>query len=74
MTSISHRLGLPDPEECPGVVGLVVSLVGVTAGAALHTFTNADLAGFVVIVLALLVGWTSFLYTVVWGERHGAPD
>jgi hypothetical protein len=65
---IYERLGVPSPDECVGVAGLTISLIGVTIGVAALFFLEQTLPAFATIVGSLLVGWVSFLYCVVWGE------
>lgn len=68
--SVSERLGIPSPDECVGVVGLVVSLVGVTVGVVALLVFSEELAVVAVIIASLLLGWVSVLYCVVWGESR----
>ena len=61
-------LAVPPPDECIGVVGLSVALVGLTIGVIGVALLGWTFAGWALVVASLLVGWVSFLYCVVWGE------
>ena len=65
---IYERLGVPSPDECVGVAGLTISLIGMTIGVAALFSLEQTFPAFATIVGSLLVGWVSFLYCVVWGE------
>jgi len=67
---IYERLGVPSPNECVGVGGLTVALIGLTIGVAALFVLEQSFPAFVVIVASLLAGWVSFLYCVVWGESQ----
>lgn len=60
------RVGLPSPAECPGVLGVVVSLLAALVAVAWGFVYGGGLAAFLLVVLAGLVGWVSFMYCVAW--------
>lgn len=69
---VFETLGVPSPDECIGVAGLSVSLVGLTVGVLALLVLNLGFLAWALVVASLLVGWVSFLYCVVWGES--APE
>ena len=68
--SVFESIGLPSPDECVGVLGLSISLIGITIGVGALLFLESTVPAFVLVVASLLVGWVSFLYCVVWGESR----
>lgn len=68
--SVFETLGIPSPDQCVGVVGLSISLVGMTIGVAALAYYEQSLPVFGIIVASLFIGWVSFLYCVIWGESH----
>lgn len=59
-------LGLPSPDECPGILGVVVSLFGGIAGLAWLILYNGFLWSFLLIIASAFLGWVSFMYCVAW--------
>jgi hypothetical protein len=67
---IFETAGIPSPDECVGVAGLSVSLVGLTLGVAALVLLDQTFPAFAVLVASAVVGWVSFIYCVVWGESR----
>lgn len=61
-----ETLGIPSPDECLGMVGLLVGLAGVVAGLVWLLAYDGATPSFVLVVLSLLVGWVSVLYCTTW--------
>lgn len=59
-------LGIPSPAECPGILGLLFSVVAALVGVVWLFAYAGGLGSFLLIALAGLVGWVSFMYCVVW--------
>ena len=68
-----ETLGVPSPDECIGMGGLTVALVILTVGIVIHLLVQATIWSFGLIVLGLFVGWVSFIYCGLWGQRN-VPD
>ena len=71
---ISDSLGIPSADECIGVFGLTVALIGITIGITGILLFGLEFAAWAVVVASLLIGWVSFLYCVVWGESNSSED
>lgn len=71
---LSETLGVPSPDECVGVAGVAVSLVGLTVGVALLLLFQGGFLTWALVIASLLVGWVSFMYCVVWGESSPEGD
>lgn len=69
-----ETLGLPDPGECVGVVGLTVGFAILTVGILMHLFVLENVYSFSIIVLGLFIGWVSFIYCGLWAQRGVADD
>lgn len=64
-----ETLGLPSPDECIGIAGLTISLLILTIGITIHFFITQSVLTFSVIVIGLFIGWVSFIYCGLWGQR-----
>ena len=65
-----ETVGGPSSDECLGVVGLSIALVGASAGILARFFREQTTPAFAVIVASPFVGRVSFRYCVVWGESR----
>lgn len=63
-------LGLPSPDECIGILGLIVSVVAAIAGSLWLIQYDGGVWSFVVIALSGLLGWVSFMYCGAWNQSH----
>jgi len=61
-------LGLPSPDECLGVLGLLVGILGGIVGVVWLFFYDGSIPSFVLIAVSALVGWVSFMYCEVWEQ------
>jgi len=61
-------LGLPSPDECPGILGLLVSFAGAIVGVVWLFFYGGPVWSYVLIILSGLLGWLSFMYCEVWEQ------
>lgn len=61
-------LGLPSPDECLGILGLLISVVGAALGVLWLFVYDGGIPSFVLIVLSALLGWISFMYCGVWEQ------
>ena len=59
---------LSSPRDCRGIIGVVVSLLGVLGSLFLLIMYERQIWGFTLLVLFALVGWTSFLWCAVWTQ------
>jgi hypothetical protein len=66
-------LGLPSPDECLGVLGLIVSIVGAIVGIVWLIRFDGQILSFVLIVLSAVLGWVSFMYCEVWEQSLPIP-
>lgn len=66
------QVGLPGPRECPGMVGVLLSLLGAAGSFWLLLVYNGAVWGFTLLALFAVLGWTSFIWCVVWAES--APE
>lgn len=74
---LSSRVGLPTPRECPGMAGIVVSLLGAAGSIWVLWAYDQSVWGFTLLALFAALGWTSFVWCGVWAqstpeERSGA--
>lgn len=65
---IFERAGLPRPSECPGMLGVLVSLVGAAGSIWAFLSYGRPIWSFALLALFALLGWTSFIWCVVWEE------
>ena len=63
-----EAVGLPSPRDCPGMVGVGVSLLGVAVSFALLVIYGGPIWSFALLVLFAFLGWTSFVWCAVWDE------
>lgn len=61
-------LGIPSPDECLGILGLIVSFVGAAIGIVWLFFYDGQTWSFILVVLSALLGWVSFMYCEVWEQ------
>jgi len=61
-------LGLPSPDECPGILGLLVSVVGAVLGIVWLFVYSGPVWSYVLIILSALLGWLSFMYCEGWEQ------
>lgn len=66
-------LGLPSPEECPGMLGLIVSVLGAIVGILWLIIYSGGVWSFALIALSGLLGWVSFMYCGVWEQSLPRP-
>jgi len=66
------QAGLPSPRECPGMIGVLVSLLGAAGSAWLLVVYNGAVWGFTLLSLFAVLGWVSFIWCGVWAES--APE
>lgn len=62
------RLGLPSPKDCPGLVGLLVSLLGAVGSIWALFIYEMAVWGFTLLTLFAVLGWTSFIWCGVWAQ------
>lgn len=61
-------LGVPSPDECWGMLGLMLSILGTIVGIVWLFWFEGQLWSFLLIVLSALLGWVSFMYCQVWEQ------
>jgi len=61
-------LGLPSPDECIGMVGLIVSVLGAIVGIVWLTVYEGQILSFALVVASAFLGWISFMYCEVWEQ------
>lgn len=72
-----NRLNIPSPRECPGMIGLLISLLGAAGSILALSAYNRTVWGFTLLTLFAVLGWVSFVWCGVWvqsapKERTGA--
>ena len=67
-----ERVGLPSPRECPGMIGVLVSLLGAAGSFWLLLVYDGAIWGFTLLTLFAVLGWISFIWCGVWAES--TPD
>lgn len=65
-------LGLSDPRECVGVIGILVSLLGAAGSLWVLVVFEGPIWGFALLVLFAVLGWTSFLWCGAWAQSPPA--
>lgn len=61
-------LGIASPDECLGVLGLIISILGAILGIVWLIWYTGGIPSFALIVLSALLGWVSFMYCEVWEQ------
>lgn len=69
---VFKRVGLPSPRECPGMIGVLVSLLGAAGSFWLLLVYDGAIWGFTLLTLFAVLGWISFIWCGVWAES--TPD
>lgn len=69
---VFKRVGLPSPRECPGMMGVLVSLLGAAGSFWLLLVYDGAIWGFTLLTLFAVLGWISFIWCGVWAES--TPD
>ena len=67
-----RRSGIPGPSECPGMIGVLLSLVGAAGSLWILVVEDSAIWGVALLALFAVLGWTSFIWCAVWAES--APD
>lgn len=62
------RVGLPSPRECPGMIGVIISLLGAAGSFWLLLVYDGAIWGFTLLTLFAVLGWISFIWCGVWAE------
>ena len=69
---IFERAGLPSPRECPGMIGILVSLLGAAGSFWAMVAYDGAIWGFTFLALFAMLGWVSFIWCGVWAQS--TPD
>lgn len=70
IASVFEHLGIHSADECVGVAGLTIGLLGITNGVVGRLLLVGGFAAWATVVAGLFVGWVAFLYCDVRGETH----
>lgn len=69
---VFERVGLPGPGECPGILGILVSVIGAAGSFGAIVVYDRAVWAFTLLALFALLGWVSFIWCSVWAES--APE
>lgn len=61
-------LGLPGPDECLGMAGLLVSLLVAIVALTWFAVFQGGVPAFGLLATGVLLGISSFIYCVIWGQ------
>lgn len=67
-------LGVPSPNECWGMVGLLVSILLVLSGWRGVVAAPGTTVAFALIASGVVLGISSFMYCLMWGQSPTAAD
>ena len=62
------RLGLPSPRDCPGIIGILVSVLGAAGSFWLLVMYDRAIWGFTLLAMFAVLGWISFIWCGFWLE------
>jgi hypothetical protein len=60
-------LGVPGPDDCLGMVGVLVSIVLIIAGGTAIAVTGGSILAFGSIAVGGVLAWSSIAYCLAWG-------
>ncbi|MFC7057262.1 hypothetical protein [Halovenus salina] len=60
-------LGVPGPDDCLGMAGVLVSIVLIIAGGATVGVTGGSISAFGSIAVGGVLAWSSIAYCLAWG-------
>ena len=61
-------LGLPSPEDCYGMIGVLVSLVMALIAFVWVGLFQGGTSAFLLLALGVVLGISSFIYCMIWGQ------
>jgi hypothetical protein len=61
-------LGLPGPDECLGMAGLLVSVLAAIVALIWLGVFQGGVSAFGLLAIGVLLGISSFIYCVIWGQ------
>jgi hypothetical protein len=66
------NVAIPSPRECPGMIGVMLSLLGAAGSLGAMMVYDRAVWGFALLALFAVLGWVSFIWCGVWAES--TPD